>query len=321
MVALVSCSSHLTSAFLQPTTRTLIASRGLNSKQLSSGGVSKRGVYPRDSVFDRRCPDARKGFQRLPSCSSDALFSSGSDNTDHSRTDKELATPESGRVPGHLRILGVCGGIGSGKSLACRILVSDLGCAAHIDADKLSHGVYTPGNLALKEISEEFGSDILQESGEIDRKKLGGIVFSDPKFMSKLEGIVWPHARALLETRLEELDREFHNATSTSLVIVEAAVLIDAGWDDLFDAVWVVQAPATTTTDRLISDRGMDGPDATIRIDAQQSRRGIGNLQEEVEKGTVTAVIENNGTIDALTTRLAEKLSNPLAWKNRIPFK
>lgn len=112
-----------------------------------------------------------------------------------------------------------------------------------------------------------------------------------------------------------------HDATSYPLIVVEAAVLIDAGWDDLFDAVWVVKAPVATTADRLISDRGMDGQDASLRIDAQQSRRGIGNLQEEIDRGTVTTVIENNGSIEDLTKTLAEKLSDPSSWKNSIPIK
>ena len=83
-----------------------------------------------------------------------------------------------------MRILGVCGGIGSGKSLASSILVDDLGCVAGIDADKLGHEAYAPGSDCVREIAEEFGGDVVMEDGEVNRKVLGSIVFGDAEAMS-----------------------------------------------------------------------------------------------------------------------------------------
>jgi dephospho-CoA kinase len=83
------------------------------------------------------------------------------------------------------KVLGVCGGIGSGKSSACKLLVSSLGCLAHLDADSVAHSVYSPGSQAVRDIAAEFGSIVLQENGEeIDRKKLGAIVFADRSEMA-----------------------------------------------------------------------------------------------------------------------------------------
>ena len=130
----------------------------------------------------------------------------------HLNTDAETtidATLDESDAFQHLTVLGVCGSIGSGKSFASRLLTSKLNqdnmdttspsnnknknkssknglplpLAHHIDTDSLAHGVYAPGNPALQEIKEEFGSDVVSDDGTIDRKALGGIVFSDPSQM------------------------------------------------------------------------------------------------------------------------------------------
>ena len=84
------------------------------------------------------------------------------------------------------KVLGVCGGIGSGKSTAAKLLVSDCACLTHLDADSLAHSVYSPGSQAVQDIAAEFGSGVLVEEGtlEIDRKKLGAIVFADRNDMA-----------------------------------------------------------------------------------------------------------------------------------------
>jgi dephospho-CoA kinase len=93
---------------------------------------------------------------------------------------------DTGNARSSIKVLGVCGGIGSGKSSASKLLVSELGCLAHLDADSLAHSVYSPGSQAVKEIVAAFGEGILQEENkdEIDRKKLGTIVFADRSEMA-----------------------------------------------------------------------------------------------------------------------------------------
>ena len=99
------------------------------------------------------------------------------------------------------------------------------------------------------------------------------------------------------------------------MIVLESAVLLDAGWDSLLDGIWVVRVPREFAIDRLMEFRAFSQQDAEQRIDAQQGRRGIGNLDQEVQDGVVTAVIENTGDLDALKASLLEKLNDSNSWK------
>eukprot|EP00339_Tiarina_fusa_P014664 CAMPEP_0117049536 /NCGR_PEP_ID=MMETSP0472-20121206/34199_1 /TAXON_ID=693140 ORGANISM="Tiarina fusus, Strain LIS" /NCGR_SAMPLE_ID=MMETSP0472 /ASSEMBLY_ACC=CAM_ASM_000603 /LENGTH=226 /DNA_ID=CAMNT_0004762969 /DNA_START=178 /DNA_END=855 /DNA_ORIENTATION=+ len=216
------------------------------------------------------------------------------------------------------KVLGVCGGIGAGKSSACKLLVSEFNCLAHIDADTVAHSVYTPGSQAIKDIVSEFGPKVLQpDSDEIDRKKLGSIVFADRAEMAKLENIVWPHVKTKLRDRIDDVRVEWNqnsHSDTVPIVVLEAAILLDAGWDDILDGIWVVTTPKSTALDRLMTTRGLSQEEAEKRITAQDSRRGIATLDEEVKTGVVTRVIENKGTLDDLKALLGSALKDPKSW-------
>ena len=229
-----------------------------------------------------------------------------------------------------MKILGICGGIGSGKSTACQLMVDKLGCVARIDADKLAHCVYEPGSQSLQDIVAEFGNDILQsnDSAEIDRQKLGAIVFSDPKAMSKLERIVWPHVRTKIEERIDEIATEYQSSTPSEneIIIVEAALLLETDWHDMLDGLWVVQASPSVAVQRLMENRGLTEEDAMVRIRAQQKRRSLlskdedsecisDELRDEIKKGIVTAVVTNDGTMEELQKTLESTLCDAAAFK------
>lgn len=211
-----------------------------------------------------------------------------------------------------LQVLGICGGIGSGKSHACKLLVqhSDQ-VVAHLEADSIAHAVYTPGNPALEEIATTFGAHLLHADGTLNRQELGAIVFSDPSQMATLERIVWPYVKKEIQARLQELRQEYDHG----IVVLEAAVLLDAEWDDMLNAVWVVTTPAPIAIERLVSNRNFTREEAQKRIEAQEPRRGIGNLQEEVQHGVVTKVIFNTNTEQDLQDALLQALQDPSAWK------
>ncbi|KAL3769498.1 hypothetical protein ACHAWO_006196 [Cyclotella atomus] len=226
----------------------------------------------------------------------------------------------------HMKILGVCGGIGSGKSTACKVMVDTLGCVGRIDADLLAHDVYEPGSQSLRDIVAEFGDNILGSDATIDRKKLGAIVFSDSNAMSRLEQIVWPHVRTKIEGRLSEIKDQHQKNNDGSqthdIIIVEAALLLETNWHDLLDGLWVIQSSPSVAVRRLKDNRGLTEEEATTRINAQQKRRGIGNaeepdkFQQDIEKGVVTSVITNDGTLEELQAALKQALLDPSSFKS-----
>ena len=216
----------------------------------------------------------------------------------------------------NVKVLGVCGGIGSGKSAACKILVSQLNCLAHIDSDSIAHTVYEPNGAAFNEIVDEFGSDLLSGSGEIDRKKLGSIVFADIDSMKKLERIVWPHVKTKIMQQIEAVKLEFTTEENDKVpvIVVEAAVLLDAEWNDFLDGIWVITLSQPNAIRRLQDNRNLSEEESKKRIQAQLSRRGISNLQKEIDDGIVSAVIPNDSTLEDLKVRLLITLNDPNAW-------
>ena len=140
----------------------------------------------------------------------------------------------------------------------------------------------------------------------------------DHHVRKKLEGIIWPHVKTMLKERIDGVREDWMQGKAEGdvpVVVLEAAVLLDAGWDDVLDGVWVVTAPKAVALQRLIETRGLSKEEAEKRMGFQASTRGIGNLKEEVDNGVVTAVIENMGSSDGLKQALEVALKNPQSWK------
>jgi dephospho-CoA kinase len=140
----------------------------------------------------------------------------------------------------------------------------------------------------------------------------------DHHVRKKLEGIIWPHVKTMLKERIDGVREDWMQGKAEGdvpVVVLEAAVLLDAGWDDVLDGVWVVTAPKAVALQRLIETRGLSKEEAEKRMGFQASTRGIGNLKEEVNNGVVTAVIENMGSSDDLKQALQVALKNPQSWK------
>ena len=184
------------------------------------------------------------------------------------------------------------------------------------EADRLAHEVYQPNSPVLKELADEFGSRLIQDDGSLNRGALGKVVFGNPDALRRLEHIVWPHVQELVQSRIQQLKDSFisENSSKRPIIIVEAAVLLDAGWNDFQDGVWVVKVDPDVALARLKEHRNMAHDDALQRIEAQKSRRGLGNLQEEIDKGIVSAVVDNSGNVEDLKRALDEKLKDESAW-------
>ncbi len=194
-------------------------------------------------------------------------------------------------------VIGLTGGIGTGKSEVAQRL-RELG-AVVINADQVGHEAYTPHSETWQEIVKAFGERILQESGEIDRRKLGGIVFADPQELARLNGIMHPRMAGMVKARLQSL-RE----SGTTVAVVEAAVLFEAGWDSLVDEVWTTDSPAEAVVDRLQARNGLGPEEARQRIAAQMSAAE--------RAGRATVVIANSGDLATLDSTVQE------LWERRV---
>eukprot|EP00054_Salpingoeca_dolichothecata_P016575 m.97476 g.97476 ORF g.97476 m.97476 type:complete len:581 (-) comp22044_c0_seq3:47-1789(-) len=206
-----------------------------------------------------------------------------------------------------LRVIGLTGGIGCGKSTA-RKHAATLG-AKCVDADLLGHQVYEPGSEAFYQVEKTFGPEVVGADGRIDRKVLGGKVFSSKLEMKKLTDIVWPAIAKLLEIELNQLGKETLKSTLSSTqdtplttpvpVIVEAAVLVEAGWTSLCDEIWVCCSSEDTACKRLKS-RGLELAEALKRIRAQ--------ITEEERKQHATTIIDNNTDLANLHLQVEKQL-------------
>lgn len=188
-------------------------------------------------------------------------------------------------------VIGLVGGIGSGKSVASAML-AELG-AEVINADLVGHEVYEPGKPGFDAIVAAFGADVVGEDGRIDRKKLGPIVFADGAKLERLNAIVHPLIRAELERRIARARADGR----VRAVVVEAAILLEAGWRSLVDQVWVVAARREDVVQRLAAQRGMAAAETDARIAKQ--------MTDAERRSAADVVIENVGSLDDLRARLA----------------
>jgi dephospho-CoA kinase len=198
--------------------------------------------------------------------------------------------------------IGVTGGIGSGKSTVTRLL-EEFG-APIIDADKVGHAIYAPDGPAHSEVIAAFGQGILASDGTIDRKKLGPIVFAQPDALKKLNSIVHPKMFA----RMHEMIDELRTGGERNPIVVEAAILIEANWQALFDEIWLVIASKERVIERIERDRGLKPEQTEARIRAQ--------LPDAERRKHSTLVITNDGTFEELHEKVAHRWQAALVRNN-----
>jgi len=195
-------------------------------------------------------------------------------------------------------IIGLTGGIGTGKTTVSAILC-ELG-AKIINADLLGHAVYKLDSDGWFKIIESFGRGILKDNSEIDREKLGEIVFKDPDALKLLNKITHPR----IYEKIEDNIREISTIDKTAVIIVEAALLIEAGWVSLVNELWITKSTQSHVIKRVQERSNLDTKAIQNRIKSQM------NHQERAKYADV--VIENNSDI----TELRNKVSK--LWHNRL---
>ena len=161
-----------------------------------------------------------------------------------------------------MKVIGLTGGISSGKSTVSQFL-AELG-AVIIDADKIGHEVLKPDSEVWREVVAAFGKQIITANGAIDREKLGEIVFSNSEARSRLNQIMHPRIYDMVKTRLDEYRRQ-----ETGIVVLEAPLLLEAGWTSLVDEVWVTTASEATVLKRLRERTGLSEKESLARIRSQ----------------------------------------------------
>jgi len=189
-----------------------------------------------------------------------------------------------------MRVIGLTGGIGSGKSTVSRFL-AELG-AVIIDADKVGHEVLENDSEAWQQVADAFGRHIVTPDGEIDRKKLGRIVFKSPEALSRLNRIMHSRIYDVVEPQLEQ-----HQKQGANVVVVEAPLLIEAGWTSLVDEVWVTIAPQATILKRL-EQMGLSRAESLARIRSQLPAK------ERVKQANV--VIDTDCSLEELKAKVVK---------------
>lgn len=192
-----------------------------------------------------------------------------------------------------MKVIGLTGGIACGKSTVAAIL-RKLGVKL-IDADEIAHRIYLPGTPSYTEIVREFGPDILDADGPINRKRLGEIVFQSQTARSKLEGITHP----VIVQEINDLINaaKFENCP---LLVVEVPLLFEAGLDGQFDYIWVVSAHPDIQLKRLIKRNHLTLEEAAARLSAQ--------LPLSDKEGKADVIIYNNSEINHLEDEIKQLL-------------
>lgn len=185
--------------------------------------------------------------------------------------------------------VGLTGGIGSGKSEVSRRLAAR--GAVLIDADAIARAVVEPGTAGLAEVIAEFGAGVLGASGELDRERLGEIVFADPAKLAKLNGIIHP----LVGARMREIESV---AAPGAIVVHDVPLIAENDLAARYDLVVVVDASTRTRLDRLVHRRGMPRQQAQARMAAQASR--------EERLAIADIVVDNSGSLAELDRQVAD---------------
>jgi dephospho-CoA kinase len=199
-------------------------------------------------------------------------------------------------------LVGLTGGIGSGKSTVARLL-EERG-AVVFDADVLARAAVEPGTPGHEAVVARFGANVLGPGGAVDREALASIVFADPAARRDLEGIVHPEVRRLFAEGCE-----VHRDTDR-VVVLSAPLLVETGMHTAFEVLVVVSAPPETQVERLLRERGMSEDEARARIAAQAP------LEDKAAVADV--IVDNDGPIEELEQQV-DRLWADLRARATVP--
>ncbi len=188
-----------------------------------------------------------------------------------------------------MKVIGLTGGIGTGKSTVAQFL-AELG-AVIIDADKVGHEALQPGGEVWRKVVGAFGQRIVTPEGHINRQTLGSIVFANSEARERLNRIMHPAMYQMVAAQLDQYRRQ-----GVGVAVLEAPVLLEAGWVPLVDEVWVTVAPEATVLKRLRKRTGLSQDESLARIHSQ--------LRPEERAKHANVVIDTDCTLDEVKARV-----------------
>ena len=194
-----------------------------------------------------------------------------------------------------MRLIGVTGGVGAGKSEVLNYIKKHYKCRIYL-ADEVAHLVKVKGEECYYELVSLLGEDILQEDGEINKSAMAAKIFADDALLEQVNEIVHPQVRIYLEKRIKEAQED----VDTEIMFIEAALLIEAGYKELVDELWYIYADVEVRKKRLMSSRGYSEEKIRQIMEAQ--------LSEEIFRQECDFVIDNSGTLADSYRQIRKKL-------------
>lgn len=195
-----------------------------------------------------------------------------------------------------MRLIGVTGGVGAGKSEILSFIRKHYKCRIYL-ADEVAHLIKEKGEPCYLRLVELLGEEVLEpETGQIDKKKMAAQIFEDEKLLEQVNDIVHPEVRNYLEKRI----REAKDDDEVELMFIEAALLIETGYKDLVDEMWYIYADSKVRRNRLKTSRGYSDEKISQIMDAQ--------LSEEEFRAGCDFVIDNSGSLRETYRQIKNKL-------------
>lgn len=201
-----------------------------------------------------------------------------------------------------MKVIGITGGVGAGKTRVLDYLRKREGCQVII-ADQAAHKLEEPGEICYEQIVELLGQEILAVDGRIDKAKLAARIFGDQAILARVNEIVHPAVKSYITKIIDEVRREGR----LQYLFIEAALLIEDGYERIVDEMWYIHADAEVRRERLKKDRGYSDE----KIDKIMREQ----LSEEAFYRHCLVVIENSGTLEQVYRQIDEKLGEDLCQK------
>lgn len=194
-----------------------------------------------------------------------------------------------------MKIIGVTGGVGAGKSTVLDILKKEYG-AQILLADEIGKELMEPGKTCFQPVIDAFGKQIVDKEGRLDRRKISEIVFKDKTELERLNAIIHPAVQKEIELRLE-----YFRSAGSSLSVIESAILIEAGYEEICNEIWYIYVTSEKRIQRLMESRGYTREKCLEIMDNQ--------LADEEFRRSAAVVIDNGGTVEETKEQIASFLS------------